>query len=957
MAGSAEGQQRRPAPESAAAGAPTQPLVPSRQRDVSTADLEAATVAEPPPGLASTAAFAGAAVPSVTSGVRHVREVGGFELISRLGEGGMGQVFRARQKSLDRVVALKILTPKLAQNAEYVKRFELEAKAAAKLDHENIVRVIEQGEDAGIRYIAFEFVDGSSLEALLKKRGKLPEQEALGIVRAIALALSYAHSKNLIHRDVKPDNILLTKDRIPKLADLGLAKMQDDGARLTQTGIVMGTPHYMAPEQALGEHNLDIRADLYALGLVLYRCLAGELPWNQDSTLAILTRHINEDVPDPRKVVPELSESSVKIVRGLTARERAERYPVPADVVRDLDAVLTGGEAVGPTLGGKTVPEIPAASPTPSGPRGPSPKKTSSAPRTKTASAGRGAEVTNSLPATAAVPSSRGVAAPLAIGLLVLGLGAGAAFAFFYDREKSKKLAHEEAKPASEDKTPNSPEGAPATEDKKSPVADEKPAADSKKPPVEKKPDEPSSSAEEKKPTEPTPDASKSPETAPPPVRQATVDTVRAASAALAKVFKAADDHEAADLIQTASGFANDSEKSGLDRARDLIACVTGFAATAEKLRANWPKVDALDPLDEMGKRPAANAVEDAVASEARAWSAALRYLTNANLAVAGNAEARVRDAAPLEVDADSGPVKAWGADWAPLVHDELLPAVAAFDSGDFSTSVDHAQRFIARGKGMAPLGRMVASAQAIKESASAVRGKLAPRSLLDAFEKIVEKPADTGLPRLMLGFTDFVQGRYRWIDSRDGGNGKIRNATWQIPGSLPTGWTLEKDGLHSPGDLLSSLGKGPQQNRGLFENALDLNLPLENVSAMRLKLSCSTRSFCLLAIRPQRREDDHAFVLFSGSANEKPRIYERLDGTIVRDLITKMVKTDSHADARVEELVFTRHDDGSVSIDATDSTSEPATIKLGSVPRGTRVLLAGQNRVVQWVSFLVARR
>src|SRR6185369_7123298 len=152
--------------------------------------------------------------------------------------------------------------------------------------------------------------DGTSLEGLLKKRGKLPEQEALTLVRHVAEALRYAQSKNLIHRDVKPDNILITKEGIPKLADLGLAKIQDDeNARLTQTGIVMGTPHYMAPEQALGEKDLDIRADLYALGLVLYRCLTGELPCNQETALAILTRHINDDVPDPRALVPGISEN------------------------------------------------------------------------------------------------------------------------------------------------------------------------------------------------------------------------------------------------------------------------------------------------------------------------------------------------------------------------------------------------------------------------------------------------------------------------------------------------------------------------------------------------------------------------------------------------------------------------------------------------------------------------
>ncbi|HZV01304.1 MAG TPA: serine/threonine-protein kinase, partial [Planctomycetota bacterium] len=278
---------------------------------------------------------------------RHVKEVAGFELISRLGEGGMGQVFKARQRSIDRLVALKVLTPKLAEDKDYVERFEREAKAAGKLSHPNIVAVIDRGEDTtgpkAIRWIAFEFIDGSSLEGRIKK-GRLGEREATKIVRDIAEALRYAGEKGLIHRDVKPDNILLTSDGTPKLADLGLAKFQNDNASLTQTGIVMGTPHYMAPEQALGERNLDIRADVYALGLVFYRCLTGELPWNADSALAILTRHINEDCPDPRALVPEISEGAVSLLRRMTARDRNNRAQ-PQEIIQTADNLLAGTAA------------------------------------------------------------------------------------------------------------------------------------------------------------------------------------------------------------------------------------------------------------------------------------------------------------------------------------------------------------------------------------------------------------------------------------------------------------------------------------------------------------------------------------------------------------------------------------------------------------------------------------
>src|SRR5579883_3200745 len=278
----------------------------------------------------------------------HVREIAGFELLAMLGEGGMGKVFKARQKSVDRIVALKVLTPKLSEDPDYVGRFEREAKAAGKLTHPNVVAVIDRGEDRNqgpkpIRWIAFEFVDGMSLEQRIEK-GKVPEREALGVVRAVASALQSANQHGLVHRDIKPDNIFLAKDGTPKLGDLGLAKFEDDEQSLTQTGIVMGTPHYMAPEQAMGERDLDIRVDVYALGLVLYRCVTGHLAWSTPSALAQLNRHINEDCPDPRALAPEVSGGTAELIRLMTARERGLRLH-PEEVVQRIDAILGRGTA------------------------------------------------------------------------------------------------------------------------------------------------------------------------------------------------------------------------------------------------------------------------------------------------------------------------------------------------------------------------------------------------------------------------------------------------------------------------------------------------------------------------------------------------------------------------------------------------------------------------------------
>ncbi|HBP18691.1 MAG TPA: serine/threonine protein kinase, partial [Planctomycetes bacterium] len=188
---------------------------------------------------------------SSSSGKTVVRQVGGFKLVRPLGEGGMGKVFVARQEALDRVVALKVLKPELAEDPEFLTRFAREARSAALFQHPNVVSVIDSGVDErfGVNYIAFEFIDGGSLEDLLEKQERLHEEQALLIVRGIVRALCFAEDKGIVHRDVKPDNILIASDGTPKLADLGLAKEGggNETTKVTQTGVVLGTPLYMAP--------------------------------------------------------------------------------------------------------------------------------------------------------------------------------------------------------------------------------------------------------------------------------------------------------------------------------------------------------------------------------------------------------------------------------------------------------------------------------------------------------------------------------------------------------------------------------------------------------------------------------------------------------------------------------------------------------------------------------------
>lgn len=273
--------------------------------------------------------------------------VGGYAIERELGQGGMGRVYLGRHEGLDRLVALKVLQPKLADEPEFVDRFLREARAAAKFSHPNVVTVFDTGiDDKGVHFIAFEFVHGGTAEDLLERQGKISPETVVRIALGVAEALAFAESKGIVHRDVKPENILLTPEGVPKLADLGLAKQieSNEGTNLTQTGMVLGTPLYMSPEQALGDP-LDIRSDLYALGLVMWRMLTGLVPFDEDrsaSSLQIINRHINQDLPDVRGRVPEAPADLAHVIGQLAAREPEDRYASAQAAVTDLRALRDG---------------------------------------------------------------------------------------------------------------------------------------------------------------------------------------------------------------------------------------------------------------------------------------------------------------------------------------------------------------------------------------------------------------------------------------------------------------------------------------------------------------------------------------------------------------------------------------------------------------------------------------
>ncbi|MHA1571625.1 MAG: protein kinase domain-containing protein, partial [Alphaproteobacteria bacterium] len=215
--------------------------------------------------------------------------IGGCKIEKKLGQGGMGAVYKAHHAALDIPVAVKILPPHFAmRDPAFVERFIREARSAAKLQHQNIVGVLNVGQEHGMHFIVMQFVDGCSLQEMLKENKKLPPGKAIDIITQICSALELARKNNIVHRDIKPDNIMLDNDGTAKLADLGLAKEMDDAIDVTQSGAAMGTPHYMSPEQASDAKTADHRSDIYSLGCTLYHMISGEVPYPGESLFTIL---------------------------------------------------------------------------------------------------------------------------------------------------------------------------------------------------------------------------------------------------------------------------------------------------------------------------------------------------------------------------------------------------------------------------------------------------------------------------------------------------------------------------------------------------------------------------------------------------------------------------------------------------------------------------------------------
>ena len=252
-------------------------------------------------------------------------DISGCEVLQKVAEGGMGAVYRARHKALNRIVCVKILSPALANDKKAVELFLSEARAVAELDHPNIVNVYNVGKERGYYFIVMSFIEGQTLSAMLKRRKVLPVNLVLDLFDGILKGLSVAHEKGIIHRDIKPSNILINEEMHPKIVDFGIAKKVDKDKGTTKTTELAGTAYFIAPEQALGR-DLDTRADLYSIGASMYYVLTGQFPYNGKNTIDIIQKHINDPIPDPSKIRKDLPPWLSLAIQKLMSKDPAKRF-------------------------------------------------------------------------------------------------------------------------------------------------------------------------------------------------------------------------------------------------------------------------------------------------------------------------------------------------------------------------------------------------------------------------------------------------------------------------------------------------------------------------------------------------------------------------------------------------------------------------------------------------------
>ncbi len=266
------------------------------------------------------------------------QKIGDCKLHKQIGKGAMGVVYLAEQIELQRKVAFKILDPKFSSDSSYIGRFETEARAVAKLNHPNIVKVYDFGNEKGLYYIVNEYIDNGSVQDLIDKKGPLTPELAIEYAIQVTKGLMEAFKSDIIHRDIKPDNLMLTKEGVLKIADFGLAKSMQADAAATQSGLIMGTPFYMSPEQAKGQE-MDSRSDIYSLGVSLYSMVIGDVPFDADSVVGVLLKQISSDRPDPCAIDSSLPPVFGALVMRMMDKNPANRQQNPEELLKELEAV------------------------------------------------------------------------------------------------------------------------------------------------------------------------------------------------------------------------------------------------------------------------------------------------------------------------------------------------------------------------------------------------------------------------------------------------------------------------------------------------------------------------------------------------------------------------------------------------------------------------------------------
>lgn len=282
---------------------------------------------------------------------------GRYELFEKIGEGGMSVVYRARCRLLNRFVAIKILKPEFIKDQKFIESFRRESQAAASLSHPNIVNIYDVGKEGNIHYIVMELVEGKTLNEVIREEGPMPYQRVIEITKQIAAALSLAHKNNLIHRDVKPHNVLMTSSGVAKITDFGIAKAVNSATIVENTGSVIGSVHYFSPEQARGGY-VDEKSDIYSLGIVMYEMLTGRVPYDGENAVSIALMHINSEIVPPSKLVAGIPPALEQIVMKCTNKYQTNRFASADELIEALSNMELVGRVVGDSvmLGSNTNP-------------------------------------------------------------------------------------------------------------------------------------------------------------------------------------------------------------------------------------------------------------------------------------------------------------------------------------------------------------------------------------------------------------------------------------------------------------------------------------------------------------------------------------------------------------------------------------------------------------------------